>query len=203
MNCSTETVFETGFADFAYRYIKTRSTEDKFANFLSFTAFGDEREKEPRDLKPLLHQFAGESRFHHATLVELEKDKPKLHESERLRLSLGSLVGYSEHLQGTWIKHKHGLRDMMHNPSLWITFFLLVHRGGHFRYTNKNGLEAATHTTLFTSFHDDDKALPIAIDFVQFNALPSALKQIADSFNHLAGHLYRYLSPSKMPFDES
>ncbi|HXB59546.1 MAG TPA: hypothetical protein VNU95_08270 [Candidatus Acidoferrales bacterium] len=187
--------------DMDCRYMKIRSTDDKIKNQLGFVAFGDTREEKPRDIKPLLHQFGEPFRFHHATLVEMDGGKLKLHESERLRLTLGGLGGYGEFIQDTWIKNKHVLEEVPHNPTLWVTFFLLVHNGQHFRYTNKNGLEAATHTPLFTTFHSNDSPTPLAIDFIQFEALPSAVKKICESFNHLAKHLLRYLSPSKRPVE--
>lgn len=185
--------------DMDWRYVKVRSTDDKMKNHLGPMSFGDIREIEPRDVKSQLHQFSGPFRFHHATLVELEKGKLTVHEPERLRMTLGGLAGYAGYIQDTWLKNKHVLDNVSHDPTLWITYFLLVHKGEHFHYTNKNGLEPATHSTLFTSFHSNDEVSFMAIDFVQFAALSTAISKIASSFNNLVSHLARYLHPSKRP----
>jgi hypothetical protein len=186
--------------DMDFRYLTIRTTDDTFPNFMAPFAFGDSREKPPSDFKPRLHQFNSDFRFHHASMVETDGKTLKLHESERLRSALTGLAGYAEHTQNTWMKHKKVLDDMPHDPTLWISFFLLVHNGQHYRYTNRTTLEASNHTPLFTSFNSDINSTFIVIDFIQFSALPSAIKTIKDSFNHLAYHLGRYLKPSRKPF---
>jgi len=187
-----------GILDTDCYYIKTRSTDDEFPNKLCYVALGDSRI--PSSTKPNLHQFADTFRFHQATAVEFERSKLKLHATDRLRASLGGLVGYLEYIQDTWQKGKKALESgMSYDPTIWINFFLLIHNGDHFRYTNEKALEAATHTTLFTSFHSDAASVPLAIDFVKYSDLQTALKKIEASFDVLYKHLGLYLKPSPRP----
>jgi len=187
-----------GILDTDCYYIKTRSTDDDIPNKLCYVALGDSRI--PSSTKPSLHQFADTFRYHQATAVEIEKEKLKLHASDRLRTSLGGLVGYLEYIQDTWQKGKKALESgMSYDPTIWINFFLLIHNGDHFRYTNEKKLEAATHTTLFTSFHSDAVSVPLAIDFVKYDDLQSALNKIELSFDVLYKHLGLYLKPSPRP----
>jgi hypothetical protein len=190
----------SGFLDMDTRYVKIRSTDDDFPNYLAMVAFGDSKQTPPKDIKSSIHQFDGQFRFHHAACVEVDgSNKFKLHESDKLRSALNGIIGCSEYMQDTWMKHKKVLDNLSHDPTLWITFFLLVHKGKHFRYTNKNKLEAATQTTLFTSAHSDDNFAFIAIDFVEYSGLSAAINKIATSYNHLKAHLAPYLKPSQNP----
>jgi len=182
-------------------YIKTRSTDDDIPNKLCYVALGDSRIKS--STKRDLHQFAEPFRFHQATAVEIEKSKLKLHATDRLRTSLGGLVGYLEYIQDTWQNGKKALESgMSYDPTIWINFFLLIHNGDHFRYTNEKALEVATHTTLFTSFHSDTASVPLAIDFVKYKDLEAALKQIEASFDVLYKHLGLYVKPSPRPAEQ-
>jgi len=52
---------------------------------------------------------------------------------------------------------------------------------------------------VFTSFHSDNAAVPMAIDFVKSQDLEAALKKIETSFDVLYNHLELYLKPSPRP----
>lgn len=192
----------SGIVDTDCFYMKIRSTGDKFANYFAIPSLGDSRGSETLNTKPYLHQFKGAFRFHQAAAVEMQKDKQKkLHVTERLRTALNGLAGYVEYVQDAWIKGKKSLvSEMSYDPTVWVSYLLLVHSGDHYRYTEQSSLELSTHTTLFTSFNSASASIPLTVNFIKHSDLLTSLKTIEGSFDVLSKHILRYLDPSPRPF---
>jgi len=189
----------SGIVDTDCFYMKIRSTGDKFANYFAIPSLGDSRGSEPLNTKPHLHQFKGAFRFHQAAAVEMQNGKQKLHVTERLRTALNGLAGYVEYVQDAWIKNKKALEGMPYDPTVWVSYLLLVHSGDHYRYTEHSSLEPANHTTLFTSFNSASNSIPLTVDFIKHGDLLSSLKTIEGSFDVLSKHILRYLASSPRP----
>jgi hypothetical protein len=192
---------EPGMLDTDLYYCKLRSTQDDFANQLAFIALGDSRLGEEKPIKPSHHQFAAPFRFHQAVAVEPKDGKLKLNVSDRLRDALHGLIGYTQFVQATMVEANRGIlkSGMPFDPSVWITFHLLVHRTPHFEHTGAGTLRTAPITTLFSSVYETNLSTPFAVDFVHMDALSSALKQIETTFSLLAAHVLRYIEPSPRP----
>jgi hypothetical protein len=189
----------SGIVDTDSFYMKIRSTSDKFANYFAIPSLGDSRGSEPLNIKPHLHQFKGDFRFHQAAAVEIQNGKQKLHVTERLRNALNGLAGYVEYAQDAWIQNKKALVGMSYDPTIWVSYLVLVHGGEHYRYTEQSSLEPSHHTTLFTSFNSGSNSIPLTIDFIKHTDLLSSLKTIEGSFDVLSKHILRYLEPSPKP----
>jgi hypothetical protein len=183
--------------------MKIRTSDDKFANYFALPSFGDSRGSEPINTKPNLHQFKGDFRFHQASAVEFQSGRLKLHVTDRLRMAISGLAGYIEYTQDAWMKAKKAFdSDISYDPTVWVTFLLLVHRGDHYRYTNRASLELAQHTTLFTSFNSAANSIPLVVDFIKHDSLLGSLKTIDESFVAVANHILRYLQPSPRPLKD-
>lgn len=130
----------TGILDPDIFYCKVRTTDDKIPNFFAFVALGDSRVPSSAGIKACHHQFATIDRFHQAAAVELHNGKLKFNVSERLRNALNGLAGYVEFVQATWMKGKKSFESgMPYDPTVWVTFLLLIHSGEHYRYTAATG----------------------------------------------------------------
>ncbi len=192
---------EEGMLDTDLYYCKLRSTQDDFPNQLSFIALGDSRVGAAAPVKASHHQFSSAMRFHQVSAVEPKNGELKLNVSDRLRDSLHGLAGYSHFVQGAMVAANKGIRktEMPYDPCVWITFFLLVHRGEHYRYGGPGTLEAASITSLFTSLYEADLSVPYVVDFVRATSLPEALGQIEGTFQALAKQVLRYMKASPHP----
>ena len=192
-----------GLVDRDCFYMKIRTSDDKFANYFAMPSFGDSRGSQPINTKPSLHQFKGAFRFHQVAAVEVQSNnRLKLHVTDRLRTAIGGLAGYTEYMQEAWMKAKKSFSEMPYDPTVWVSYLLVVHSGDHYRYTKQSSLELANHTTLFTSFNSASASIPLAVDFVKFSDLLPTLKTIEGSFNFVANHILRYLQPSPRPLKE-
>lgn len=192
-----------GMLDADVYYSKLRSYQDDFANQLALISLGDGRIAGSENFKKQHHQFAQSFRFHQASAVEPKDKNFKLNVSNRLRDSLHGLAGYVQCVQDTVVKANKVLRGagMPHDPTVWVSFLLLIHRGMHYRYTGTDSLTSAPYTTLFTSLHDNDISMPYTVDFIKFSALPDALVNIERTFDLVSKHIIRYLkrSPNPLP----
>lgn len=194
----------TGMLDPDSFYCKIRTTDDKSANFFAFVALDDSGILPSSGIKASHHQFGTANRFHQVAAVELHNGKLKFNVSERLRNALNGLAGYVEFVQATWMKGKKSLvSEMPYDPTVWVTFLLLIHSGEHYRYTTATEAALASHTTLFTSFHSDASSVSCAVDFVSVEELFTALRCIESSFDLLAKHIVRYLKRSPRPLDQN
>ncbi|MBK9967339.1 MAG: hypothetical protein IPP07_21670 [Holophagales bacterium] len=191
-------------------YNKLRSLQDKFENYLALLSRGDENPLAAPAVMSRHHQFSTPYRFHQAAAVELRAEKPKgdikvdklkLGVSERLRDSLHGLAAYLRIVQRSTFQEAEALRanGYRYDPALWMTFFLLVHRTDHYRYTLQSGLSSATHTTLFTSLQDEGESFPYLVDFVAFPGLAAAVAAIDSTFHAVTGHAMGFLEHAPNP----
>jgi hypothetical protein len=182
-------------------YNKFRSTQDKFENYLSLVSLGEDRVKGSKAIKSRHHQFSTGFRFHQAAAVEIQGGKLKLGVSDRLRDSLHGLAGYVKFVQSAMFTAAKDLKStgLSHDPSLWMTFLLLVHRFEHYRYTAPSNLNPATHTTLFTSLQDEGLSMPYLIDFVTLPGIRAAVSTIESTFEAVSRHLMLYMERSPNP----
>lgn len=182
-------------------FCKVRTTDDDIPEKFRLVALGDDRRKSSLSLKASHHQFNTPHRFRQVSAVEVKNGALAFNVSERLRTSLHGLAGYVAFVNDQWKDGVSLFRSgMPYDPSLWISFLLLVHRGDHYRYTGPKSLSTANHTTLFTSHHEKGLSVSYAVDFVQFNSLSAALTAIDSTFQLQAAHLSRYLKRSPKPF---
>ena len=185
-------------------YNRVRTFQDAFTNQLSFVAFTDKRIVNSKTIKNEHHQFANPFRFHQASSVEIQSGKLKLNVSDRLRESLHGLASYIQHLQETVVETKRRgmIEGMPFDPTVWISFLLLIHRGDHYQHFGLNSTRIAVHTTLHTSLQDGDLSVPYAVDFVKFSSLPEAIVKIEKTFHLVSHQIARYLEPSPKPYSQ-
>lgn len=184
-------------------YCNVRTTDDDLPQKFRLVALGDSRVKSSAGLKASHHQFNTAHRFRQVSAVEVKNGKLAFNVSERLRTSLHGLAGYLVSVNEQWKQFVSLLKKgngPPYDPSLWISFLLLVHRGVHYRYTGPASLSPSSHTSLFTSLHDKGLSVPYVVDFVQFHGLDAALTMIEATFQKQAEHLSSYLSRSPKPF---
>lgn len=192
---------ERGMVDGDVFYNRVRTLQDDFPNQLSLVALGDDSTHDANTIKHRHHQFSDPFRFHQASSIELQNGKCKLNVSDRLRDSLHSLASYVQHVQETIASAKTRgiLKDMPADPSVWISFLLLVHSGDHYRHFGAETTCLALHSTLHTSLNEGAASLPYVVDFVKVSALPDALVQIEKTFQLVSRQVARYLKPSARP----
>ena len=190
-----------GLVDGDYSYNRVRTLQDACVNQLSFVAFGDERIVGAKTIKDEHHQFAHPFRYHQASSVEMQNGKPKLNISDRLRDSLHGLASYIHYVQEIIVdtKKRHLLDGMPFDPTVWISFLLLIHRGDHYRHSGDNSTCLALHSTLHTSLHEGDISVPYAVDFIKFSSLLETLVEIEKTFQLVSRQVARYLEPSPKP----
>lgn len=195
-----------GILDGDVYYSRVRSTQDKFPNFFAVLSLGDERLPGSEDIKASHHHFAGSHRFHQVTSIEKVKDNSggfflKLHASDRFREALHGLAGYVHYVNDALFKASavFGRQGYPHDPTIWLTFLLLVHSGDHYRFTTEDGLVASSHTPLLTSLNFEGLSQPYAVDFVRFEDLAAAINTIDSTFQLVSDHLVKYLSRSPRP----
>lgn len=199
------------FLDGDVYYTKVRSTQDKFPNYFSLVSLGESGVPSTENLKAAHHFFAGSHRFHQAASIERTKEgqappgRLKLHVAERFRDSLHGLAGYVHFVQETLFKAKSAFdrAGYSHDPTLWLTYLLLVHRGKHYRYLGSGSLREVPHTTLLTSVSVAGTSSPYAVDFVQFSGLADAVATIEATFHLVSKNLVRYVVKSPNPRTQS
>lgn len=184
-----------GLVDSDMFYCHIRTTDDNVPNKYALVAFGHDSS----ELKGKHHQFNTAIRYHQAAALELHNGKPKFNVSERLRTALTGLGGFVQASRDSWQDARKLFESMPYDPTIWVTFSLLVHRGQHFSYTGKGELKESTHTTLFTAVHSAKGSVPYAVDFVAFAGLDDALKTIEDTSHVVEKQIMCYLEPSPWP----
>ena len=191
-----------GLVDGDVFYSKIRSTDDKVPNWLAPISLGDGRDPPSASVRSSHHQFNTANRFHQATAVEIQGKRQRLHVASRLRAALTGLGGFLLDTEDGWQNALKAFRSgMPYDPTLWVTFLLLVHSGQHYRYTWPGNLEEARHTTLFASLHSPARSMSYAVDFIAHDGLVPALRRVEATFTVVSKHLVRYLtrSPKPMP----
>jgi hypothetical protein len=155
--------------------------------------------RKQEDIRASHHYFSAESyRFHHSAVVEVKGDGPEAHKKAKLNVSdnvseaIRKLAGFADNQHETWqgiLCDPGGESLLQGKPHLKVFFFLLVHPGHHYRWTDDAmGLRQAGHTTVFYAFSFRTGAVSLVVDFASLESLPSALSSIEASYEAVINH---------------
>lgn len=129
------------------------------------------------------HQLSAVPRLYLATTFErTDRGNIKLHVPATLVSALASLGAYIDYVAENWLKlaKQPDLETIGGgNLQIYLNFFMLVHRGPHYRFgADSENLAAAELSSVFSSYSADDVNVSYIVDFVAFERLGEAIVTI-------------------------
>lgn len=184
--------------DFSYLHINS-SKDHRHPNRYAAVLFLREQGK----IRAEHHYFTANSlRFHHSAVIEVKGDglearkKAKLNISDNVSEAIRKLAGFAGNQHDTWqgILSDGGEGLLRGKPHLYVYFFLLVHPGHHYRWTDESvGLKQADHTPVFYAFSFRSGAVSLVVDFAGLESLSSTLSAIEVSYEGVINQCLRFL----------
>ncbi len=150
------------------------------------------------------HYFnSGPARYHHSAVVEVKgegveaRKKAKLNVSDNVSEAIRKLAGFADNQHDNWQQilgdaaFAHRLQG---KPQISVYFFLLVHPGNHYRWTDAStGLEQAAHTPVFYSFSLRVGPVSLVVDVAGLDNISTALSCIEASYESVLSNCLPFL----------